>query len=455
MRRTALRAALAALTLAPLAGAQPPSDDPFAGAPELDRGTLIVAVLARNTSLQAALQAQEALAQRVPQVTALPDPMLMYGIAPLSPFDQGVRFGQSFELRQRIPLHGKRRLAGEAAQAETRVAEEQAASLALDLALAASRLFDDYHLVDRRIAINREHLRLVEGLKTIATARYAAGVVPQAAPLAAEVELAHLTHRDFVLGTQREVIAAQLNALLHRHPGAPLPPPIRELPRPSRDPLADLGLASLDSAVELVVEGRPELAEARAAVEARRAEAELARLERKPDVEVGTSYNNMWNDRAHRFMVGGAVQLPIRFGRLRALEAEADARLAEAQNRLWHLEDELKAQVIQIHERALEAHHVSVLYDSRLLPAARDQLAATRAGFETGQSTFLDLLEAERAVLAAELAHEEVQAAYRQRRAELARALGQRPPIEGAPRGAAPVATTGMETLQPFAGELQ
>ncbi|HLE82909.1 MAG TPA: TolC family protein, partial [Thermoanaerobaculia bacterium] len=91
------------------------------------------------------------------------------------------------------------------------------------------------------------------------------------------------------------------------------------------------------------------------------------------------------------------------------------------------------AEVAAAAARLRETQHILVLYHSRLIPAAHDQVRAALAGFETGQGSFLDLIEAERNQSTVELDYEETLADSYRRRAELARALGTWPPPTGAP----------------------
>ncbi|HUP41833.1 MAG TPA: TolC family protein, partial [Thermoanaerobaculia bacterium] len=320
---------------------------------------------------------------------------------------------------------GKLRLRGEAAQAEAEAAEADLATVRLELAVAASVLYDDYYLVHRALAITAEHVRLLEDFQRIATARYVAGLAPQHAPIQAEVELAHLAHRQMTLETDREVVAARLNALLHRPPDAALGPPVERLPDPADVPIADLVAAAVAS--------RPELARLAAERAAREAVAELRELDRYPDFEAMASYSSMWMDTDHRWMVGVGVNVPLQRGRIRAGVAEARAEAARVESESARLADEVGAEVAVAAARIRETQHILVLYHSRLIPAAHDQVRAALAGFETGQGSFLDLIEAERNQRTVELQYEETLADSYRRRAELARALGTWPPPAGPP----------------------
>jgi outer membrane protein TolC len=274
----------------------------------------------------------------------------------------------------------------------------------------------------------------------VAIGRYDAGLAPQLEPIQAEVEAAHLAHREVVLETQRRTIAAQLNALLHRGPRAPLPPPPAEpAPPPPPEGIDQALAAALESA-------RPELAAQRAEIAARRAAVALEQLAFYPGFEVMASYNSMWDMPEHQWMAGVGVNLPIRRQRVRAAVAAAEAELAAAESELARLEDEVRAEVEVAAETLREALHVVHLYRNRVLPAARDQIAAARAGFETGSASMLALIEAERSLRAAELDHDEALADALSRRAELDRALGRLPFTAAAPPAPPPTVADETET---------
>lgn len=399
-------------------GAATQADALFGGAEILDRDALVAAVLERNPGLAEARAAWRAAREREPQVRALDDPMVSYSLGPLSIASDDVRFGQVLEARQRIPYPGKLRLRGEAARAAAEAAERSIDTVRLELATEASLLFDDWYLIHRDREITDEHVRLLTDFQRVATARYTAGEAPQQAPIQAEVELAHLVHRRMVLDTEREILAARINALLHRDPAATLPPPPPELP------LLDLEPVDPGTLPDLALAARPELARLEAETAAREAEVELRELDRYPDFEAMASYNSMWRETEHQWMIGVGVNLPIRRERIRAGIAEARAETERVESERLRLEDEVRAEVRIAWARLRESRHVLTIYESRVLPAVRDQVRSALAGFETGQTTFLALIEAERNQRTAELEYHQTLAQLHQRRAALERALG-------------------------------
>lgn len=399
----------------------------LADAPVLSREALVRAVLERNPSLRAARYAWKAALERYPQEISLDDPMLGYGVAPASFGSSSVEDGYRVELSQRLPFPGKLSLRGEIALAEAEGAAGDFEAVRLRLATMASLLFDELYLLERSREINDEHLALLDDFLHIATARYEAGDASQQDPLQAEVERAHLLHRDVVLQSEQRVAAAQLNALLHRPPEAGLPPPPQRLEPPAA--------AELDREALLgeALEARPELRAARARIAGRASAVALARREFLPDFNVVGAYDRIWQERDLQPFVGVQLNVPLQIARRRAALEEARASLTRAESEHAGLEDEVRFAVSSGVERLEEARHVVHLYESHLLPAAGDQVEAARAGFETGRNSFLALIEAERNLRGVRLGYEQALTDVSRRRAELQSAVGRLPGAGGQP----------------------
>ena len=403
------------------APAQSASDDLFAGHAALDRQALIAAVLARNPSIGAARWAWRAALARYPQETALDDPMLEYGVAPLSLGSSRVDTAQRAVLSQAIPFPGKLALRGEIALAEADAAASDFAAVRLRLATLASLLFDEYYLVERKLGVNEAHRTLLAELREIAVARYEAGTASQQDPLEAELEEAELLHRDVMLRADRAITADQINALLHRSPELPLPPPpetleARAATSEPREALVAHALAK-----------RPELRAAEARVAAREAAVALAQREFLPDLRLMGTYDSFWEESELQPMLGVELNLPLRRARRHAAVAEAEASLEQARSERAGTDDQVRLSVGRALERLAEAHHALEIVRDRKLPAARDRVDAARAAFETGQSDFSALVDAERTLRDAELDQEETLVELSRRHAELARAVGALP----------------------------
>jgi len=393
-----------------------PAEDPFAGLAQLERPALIEAALRRNPGLAAAHSAWGAALARYPQATAFEDPMFDAALAPASfgsdEVDTGFRVGVS----QALPFPGKRGLRGELALAEAEAGAQAYASEQLALAEAASLLFDDYYLGARASEQNVRHLALVEELSHAALARYEAGAAGQQDALLAEAELAELLHRKIELETAQRRAAERINTLLHRFPESPLPPPPATLAAPVEAPLDAAALT------ERALRERPELRAAQARVSARESAVALARREYFPDFTLTGAYDRFWQENALQPMVGVAVNVPFQLGRRAGALEEAHAELSRARSEAQRAEDRVRLDVARAVDRLREAHHLLELVSDRMLPVSRDRLAASRAAFESGRGSFLELIDAERSVRRAELDHEKAVVTLWRRHAELGRA---------------------------------
>lgn len=411
---------LLSLSLISVAPAEGYAQDLSGADGALDRESLIEAVLQRNPSLEAARHALTAASEREIQAGALDDPMLMVAVAPLS-IGGSERFGARVEARQRLPFAGKRRARTDLARSMTAVGRHELDSLRRELALAASLLYDDYYLVERSLEITRDHIRLLEDMKASAEAQYIVGRAAQQDPLQAEVELTHLMHQEVSLEGDRREIVSRLNQLLRRRPGEELPPPPPDLK------IEAIRIPEREHLQALAMEQRPELAGAAARLQAERAEAELARLDFYPDLELMASYDSMWMSTEHQVMAGVGVNLPVWREKRRAAVREAEAETARALSEIARIEDEIAGEVERAWIDVTEMHHILELYSDRLLPAARDQVEAAHSGFTSSRNSFVAVVEAERNLRTVELRYQEAVTTLIGSVARLERAAGFEP----------------------------
>jgi len=399
------------------------ADDPFAGVPTLARRPLVEAVLERNPNLAVARQTYRGALARYPQATALDDPMLGLGVAPLSFGARGVDAAGRIDLSQRLPFPGKRRLRGEAALAEAEAAGQDLESLRLELAALASRLFDDYALSARALEINQEHAALLGELHRLSLARYAAGEDSKQAVLQAEMALARAQVERGELESRAALVVEQINALLHRGIALPLPEAPRALAIPA-DPSDPV-----DGLVAEAVDAHPVLAAADARLHAADARVGLARREFMPDFTLTGAYDRLWQESALQPFVGVQLNVPLALGRRRAALAESEADFEGSRHRRIAVEDDVRLGVESASTRLAQARRAELLIRDRLLPAATEQVAAARSGYAAGSSTVLVLIEALRELHEIELGHQSALAEIARLRAELDRALGRIPGI--------------------------
>ncbi|WP_394846808.1 TolC family protein [Pendulispora brunnea] len=390
----------------------------------LDRPSYVRAVLQRNPTIESARHGWRAAIARIKQAGSFEDPMVDLSVAPLSIGSSSVRTGYEVGISQKLPWFGKRNLESAVASAEAGAAKSDFEATRRELALTASVLYDQYFVAVRSQEINAQHIALVRTLRAGATAQFEAGRASVQDPLQAEAELTHLEHDAVILTSQREVIVAQMNELLHRDPELPLPPP-KDLPLPSGD-VHDAKRLQAEA-----LERRPDIESARLHARAEQARADKSDREYYPDFTVSTSYNSMWDMPEHRWMVGLGFNLPIQVGRRAAMVDEANAARQRFESEAVRLSDMARTQVVVALKQLEESKHVLHLFEERLLPVARNQVDAARAGFIASQNPFVAVIDAEKNLRSVELDYQMARATCDRRRAELDRALGRIPGLDG------------------------
>lgn len=372
-----------------------------------------------NPAIRAARERWHAALERVRQARSLPDPRLSFG-----EFVESVetRVGPqewNATLSQTFPWFGTLGLRGDAARSGAAMAAQQVEALRLKIIYQLKHDYYEYYYLARAVGVSEENVQLVADLEEVARTAYAAGRVPQAAVIKAQVELEKLRDRLRTLSEQRIPVAAKINALLGREADAPLPWP-QVLPDDDEIlPAAEL-LNQLRTA-------NPELrALAHAANRASRAEA-LARKARYPDLTLGVTYvstgdavmPNVAGSGKDPVMVMLSVNLPVWGGRNRAVIREARAQLESAIAERGDRENMLVAELEMALFKYNDAVRKITLYRDTLVPQAKQSLNVTQQAFTAGTVAFLDLIDAQRTLLEIQLMAERALVDRAQQRAAL------------------------------------
>ncbi|MDZ7752902.1 MAG: TolC family protein [Gammaproteobacteria bacterium] len=391
-------------------------EDPLNGLTRLTAPSLVDAVMARNPSIKALEAAAEAAEFRIAPAGALDDPHLSYAAAPeTAGGPRGLQ--HRLEFSQPLPWPGKLALREEAARQRAAAAAEDSDELRLRVAAAAKSLAAEWTYVHRALEINDAHQALLKDLRRVAETRYATGRAGQQDALQAEVARSRLAAEAITLERRRREAKARINALLN-HPAQAYVPPPAALPEPT--PMPPLARLQRRAAHE-----HPALTRVRAQIAEARAQKDLADKDAYPDFRVMAGYNDLWDDPDKRWTVGVGINLPLDHGNKRS--ASRDAARAELMRRRWQLieqEAQLLADLETARAAVEETGALIEIYRSRLLPLAKDNLAAARTDYRAGGGSFVTVIDAEREQLRTEDGLARARADYLRHLAELERWLG-------------------------------
>ncbi|HVS14010.1 MAG TPA: TolC family protein [Thermoanaerobaculia bacterium] len=390
---------------APIAG---PAQALAATAPAALAATLRE-VLARNPEL-ARLRAEALAAEAAIDGSASwPDPMASLTAFALTPETRVGAQRWSVSLQQRFPWFGK--LAERERQAAARAVAAGLAveARALELVTEARALLWELAFLDAQEAILGDDRQTLVRYEELARSRYASGVGLQQAVVKLQAEITRLDERLVGLTARRRSLRARLAALRgggedERVPLAPLELPA-PLPRPS---LAELSAAAFAA--------RPEVARARALIDAADATVELAKKEYRPDLSLGLAYTAVSgrDDAAGRLNppegdgddilgVSVSVPLPVWRRRLESGVETAAAHRAATEEGLRVLAVSFERDLGDLLARVEGSARQLELIEGLLLVQAEESLRSAEVAYASGGVGALDLLDAERTLLDARI----------------------------------------------------
>lgn len=356
---------------------------------------------------------------RVPQARALPEPMLTVGAVnvpvPGFSFREDPMTMKMVALEQEIPAPGKRAAAARVAEAELEMVGTMHADHVNRLVAEVADAYFDLASLDARIGIQRRSIGRLEGVSESVRSRYRVGLGALPDALLAGVEETKARDRLRFLQAERATAAVRFNTLQNLPAGQTVEPVALPAPDRAIPDTAVLSEALLSS---------PAIRQAQADV--RRAEEEfgLARLQRRPDFTLMSSYGQ--RDRGDD-MVGATVAFSLPFVARRRVEAriaEKEADLSAARSRLAVVRLELSRQVEEALIALASEADRSTLYRGTILTQIETAARAAQEAYEVGKIDFQTYVQAALALDEGESETIERETAIPRARAKLQAATG-------------------------------
>ena len=390
---------------------------------------LIAEAIENNPSVREALAWYQAELQRIPQVAALPDPVLAVTQHARSPETRVGPQTTLLSVTQSFPGFGKRQLRRESTSRASAVRAAELQARRAEVVRQLKRSYYELGYVDRALQINREETELLAHYETLALARYVQGFGRQGDVLRLQAEVTRSLSAREALRSQRVDAAAALNAALYR-PTAAAVAPVVLADRPAVR-LENLAPAAAGRAVQ------PDVLASQRRRERHEADLELAQRSHWPDFRVGVAWGSVLQrrDPAGRTMPptsNGKDVYSVTLGvNVPLFRAKYDAGVREAAERAEAARAAYRATVSET-QRAirtttfrLEAIERQIeLLGRTLLPQAEQALLSTEAAYSTGGADVLDLLDGGRMLLDVRLGLARLHADYFATLADLERATG-------------------------------
>ena len=263
-----------------------------------------------------------------------------------------------------------------------------------DIALQVKTAYDRVLFSEQKYEYNRENLALIQGLMEKARLRREAGDVPPLDVLRAEVEYSRATNRLTQVQSDLSGARVSVNALL----GRDIQTPFHLVDALNYEPY----FSKLSDLVALALERRPEVRGADWLLASARSQQQVARTGFFPDVGDGffrqtltgpTGKEDFWR-------VGFGLELPVwGAGRQRGelAEARAETERAAAEKKRVRLRAAVEVESALL--RLTNAETQVQLFQGQIAMTAERAFEVASRGYQEGKTTYLDLMEAQRALI--------------------------------------------------------
>ncbi len=326
-----------------------------------------------------------------------------------------------------LDLFGRLRAGAEAARAELAASEASRDAVRLALAAQVAKSYYAMQAFDEQVALTRETVKLREEALELQRKRFRGGVISEFELRQLEAEAAAVRAQLPPLEQARETEEAALAVLLGRTPREVMQSVIK-VSAPEETMIAPVLPEGLPS--ELLLR-RPDLVAAERQLAAAHAQIAVARADLFPSISL-TGYLGRESAQLSDLFTGpagianialGVAQPIFAGGRLEARSQQAEARerqaLAQYQQAIRNAFGEVRT-ALAVQSRSRESFDAQAAREKALTDTAR----LARLRYQNGVASQLDVIDAERNLLAARVARIDALRQHRAAIADLFRALG-------------------------------
>lgn len=391
-----------------------------------------VEIAVRDNPNLAEMQARyKALSEIPSQVGTLPDPMVNLNAMnfPSDTFDrdQEPMTQAQIGITQMFPFPGKLGLKEEAAEYDALAAEHSVEEVRLQLIRNVKGKWWQIYYLDRALETVDLNQDLLRQFITVSKTKYETGKGLQQDVLLAQLELSKLIDKKIRIESIRRNQSIQLNILMDRQANEAVSLPnhvSKTMPN-----LVDETVLYQRAEVE-----RPLLKQMGTQIDAAQSRLDLAKRDYYPDFKVGVTYGDRTGDnplprggaRSDFLSVMVGVKVPLYAGRKQS-KAVSQKNYELQKNRFALLDK--KGQVMAAISTAVTNYHRAKqqfsLFDSGIVPQARQTVKSMLAGYQVSEVDFLNLVRSQMTLFNYELQYWKALSDAKQALAHLEAAVGE------------------------------
>ena len=393
--------------------------------PLLNVDRLVEEALQSNPEILAAKAKWEVYKEKVPQASALEDPMFSFGIINLPTsfsFREEDMTMKEISISQKFPFPGKRPLMKEMAEKEAEAVSTEIQGKIHQVIKDVKTAYYDLSHVYRATEVIQRNKEILESFAKIAESRYSVGEGIQQDVIKAHVEVSKMVD-ELLMQTQRQrAIEAKLKALLNRPPESAMGKPEEVIFR--KFPF------TIEELQKMAIEMNPTLKGMKKMIEMKQKAYDLAKREYYPDFNFKFAYgqrDNGLEGMKRRDMLTGMVEINIPLfykskQDRKVAEIKADIQTTEAlyramKNEIFFMISDMSS-MIQRTERQIE------LYKTGIIPQASLQINSAMSAYRVNKADFMTLLDSQMTLSKYELEYHQALIEYEKNMASLGATIG-------------------------------
>lgn len=389
---------------------------------------LVAEALENNPEIQAAKEKWQVFSEKVPQASALDDPMLGFGIVNLpSNFsfrDEDMTM-KEVSISQSLPFPGKRALMGEAAEKEAEAVSKEVDERANKIVNDVKTAFFDLSHTYRAREVTERNKGILETLAKIAETRYAVGEGVQQDVLKARVEISRMVDELIMLGQKKTALEAKLCSILNRSGDCTVGEPGEVVFRKFPLSLQELQTAAMDS--------NPTLARMKSMIEAKEREHGVAKLDYYPDFRLRFAYGQRDDgiEMYRRDMLTGMVEVNLPVFTNSKQDRKVAGALADIRNvkaQYAAMKNEVTFMIASMASMLQRTERQIDLYRTGIIPQASAQVKSALSAYTVNKLEFISLLDSQMTLYRYELEYHAALTEYEKSLAGLEAAVGKRFP---------------------------
>ncbi len=357
--------------------------------------SLVMQLMTNNPDLKSYQEKLQAAQAAIPQAGALPDPVLSLGLmnVPVDNFvfNQQPMSGKQLSLMQMIPFPGKLGLQQKIAVDDAEIERGHYAARRNSLIYELKSTYYELFYIHKSIQTNQTNTEVLKQLLRIAETRYRLGKGIQQDILKTQVSISNLMDVLLNLRQKKRALEAHLNFLLNRSPKTFPGNPAEIEPGNFQYTLEELR--------SLAEENNPELLIRQTAITQNERRVSLSKKGYLPDLSLQVSYTQreeLENGMPGVDFLSGMVNvtLPVYFWKKQKKQVEENRLMKMSAGSQY--ESTLR-RIVQDLEISLEELRKNekrmILFESGILPQARQALQSSLSAYQVDKVDFLSVLD--------------------------------------------------------------